>query len=66
LHFSSIHSNVAHFYNQFKTTGFTPTHFLKIKVDKRIQIDDLNLVIILQKINSVTERVLSDICNVNL
>ncbi|UQD55150.1 AraC family transcriptional regulator [Flavobacterium sp. K5-23] len=40
--FQLNYSNVAHLSNQFKkTTGFTPTHFKKLKDKKRIQIDDL-------------------------
>jgi AraC-like DNA-binding protein len=40
--FQLNYSNVAHLSNQFKkTTGFTPTHFKKLKDKKRNQIDDL-------------------------
>jgi AraC-like DNA-binding protein len=36
------YSNVAHLSNQFKkVTGFTPTHFKKLKAVKRKQIDNL-------------------------
>ncbi|MDO8316268.1 MAG: helix-turn-helix domain-containing protein [Flavobacterium sp.] len=36
------YSNVAHLSNQFKkVTGFTPTHFKKLKAAKRKQIDNL-------------------------
>ena len=36
------YSNVAHLSNQFKkVTGFTPSHFKKLKDVKRIQIDNL-------------------------
>lgn len=40
--FKLNYSDVAHLSNQFKkTTGLTPTHFKKLKENKRVQIDKL-------------------------